>query len=271
MRIADHGIDSCARLRLARIKKKHPERYKHVLVICGPFHTHGHFLFAGQESYHDSYTGYFGKVLHREKVPKHIPDFSNDSFRHILAHTLEITIGSYVYFISDVQNPPPDMLLSQPAMYEASIRKAGGQVAFKYLLHVGCPNLHWIRAGRESNGDTCEKLHAHSFHINRATTHKINCVLISLLSLLSTTAVDPIIADMVKALVSTSITGKTYVYGDRAMEYFNNLQGQRDGKFASFENAIHYSPSIEAMLHAALVWDVAEKGESPINDPVLGT
>ena len=46
------------------------------------------------------------------------------------------------------------------------------------------------------------------------------------------------------------------------------MQGLRDGKFAAFENALHYTPTIEAMLHAALAWEAAEKGESALNDPV---
>ena len=161
-----------------------------MLILSGNFHAFGHFLFAGQESYHDCYTRSHARVLHREKVPKHIPDFQMDSFRHILAHTLEVTIGTYTYFLRDVVQPPPNMLLSDPMLYDASLAAAGGKVAFKYLLQVGIPALHWLRAGRKSDGDKCEKLHAHAWHMNRATTHKVNAVMISFLALMSTAAVD---------------------------------------------------------------------------------
>ena len=156
-----------------------------------------------------------------------------------------------------------------PLLYDAAIEHAGGKVAFKHFLTVGNPVLHWLRAGRCADGDKCEKLHALGFHMNRATTHKVNCVLISLLALLSTSAVDPRIADIVKACVSVSITGDAMMFGDRGLEYLNYVQDLRDGKFAAFEKAIHYSPSIAALLHVAHAWDAAQAGGEPaLYDPV---
>ena len=68
------------------------------------------------------------------------------------------------------------MFLTDPMVYDASILSVGGKVAFKKLMTVGNPILHFLRSGRESNGDKLEKLNALAFHMNRATTHKINCV-----------------------------------------------------------------------------------------------
>ena len=221
--------------RTMQMKRMHPDRYRHFLIVCGNFHGFGHFIFAVHQSFYDCYCGLFAKILHREKVPKHIVDFRDDSFRHALAHHLEITIGTFEYFTSDVQHPPNDMLLSNPLLYDSMIQGAGGKVAFKYLLHGGNPILHWLRAQRKGDGDAVESLHAAAFHMNRATTHKVNCVLISLLALWSTTAVEPKIAELVKALVSLSLSGKTLMFVDRLLEYVNLLQGERDAKFASFE------------------------------------
>ena len=44
------------------------------------------------------------------------------------------------------------MLLAEPVLYDSQIQHAGGKVVFKYLLNVGNPNLHWLRAGREGDG-----------------------------------------------------------------------------------------------------------------------
>jgi hypothetical protein len=94
------------------VKKRYPERFKKILILCGNFHQFGHFMFGGHESFYDCYEGYFCRVLHKEKVPKLIPNFENDSYTHVLTLELQITIGALTFFLSDVKNPPPQMLLS---------------------------------------------------------------------------------------------------------------------------------------------------------------
>lgn len=246
----------------------HPERWRHFLIVCGNFHAMGHFLFAGQQSYFDAYTGYFAKLLHKEKCPRLVQDFVNDSFRHMLAFDLELAIGTWLYFISDVTDPNPMLLITDPAAYEAAIQSSGGMVAFKFLEDIGTPVLHWLRSGRDGNGDKVEKLHAHAFHLNRSTTHKVNCVLISLLAIMSTRCVEPEIAAIVKSTVAVSITGRSLQYVDRLLESLNFLQEQRDGKFAAFDRSLHYSDEIEAMLHVAHAWEMMEHGEAASNDPI---
>ena len=189
---------------------------------------------------------------------------------HILALDLEVAIGALTYLAVDVVAPPPQLLFSNPGLYDASLNHAGGVVLMKFMLHVGVPALHWLRAGRSSDGAKAETLHAIAFHMNRATTHKINCVLISLLALWSTTATHPNVAEMVKATTSGSFTGNpgSLMYMDRLQESLNNVQDQRDGKFAAFERGLHYTADLQAMMHADQAWQTATKGDSPLHDPV---
>ena len=262
--------DGQSMLRMKDLKKSHPDRYRHVLVASGNFHVFGHFMFGCHESWHDCFTGFWATLLHKSRVPKHIPDFDDDGYRHILAHHVECTVGTLTYLLHDVEDPPPSLLLTDPLLYELSIKHAGGLVAFKYLQYVGIPVLEFLRAGRTSDGGMCEQLHALSFHMNRSSTHKVNCVFISLLALWSTCSTHPAIASIIKATVSFSITGRTgsLMYGDRILEWINLIQGLRDGKFSSFEKGMQYTPDLAAMLHAAHAWDCAEHGESSLHDPL---
>ena len=268
LRLSLTALPACTVHSSSYVKRHHPERYRHILIACGNFHAFGHFIFAVHQTFFDSYMGYWCKVLHREKVPKFIMSLQDDAYRHALSLHLEATIGTDAYFLLDVEHPPADMYLSNPMLYDSMIESAGGKTAFKYILHGGNPILHWLRAGRESDGDKVEKLHTVGFHMNRATTHKVNCVMISLLALWSTCATEPAIARIVKELVSLSLTGKVDMFCDRLLEYLNYMQDLRDGKFAAFEKAIHYSDQVEALLHVGCAWDAAEKGESPLNDPL---
>ena len=204
-------------LLLSYLKRRFPERYRHVLICCGNFHAFGHFLFGGQQSFHDCYTGFWAKKLGREKVPKFIASFEQDSYMHVLALLSEITIGTYTYFMADVTFPPPLLLLDHPDSYYELLENAGAKVAFKFLQFVGVPLLHWVQAGREADGGKCEKLHALAFHMNRATTHKVNYVRIALLALMSTLCVSDGLAEIVRATVAFTITGNvgSLMYGDR--------------------------------------------------------
>ena len=262
--------DGQSMLQMARLKRKFPDRYRHILIACGNFHAFGHFMFGGHESFFDCFKGYFARLLHKEKVPKLIPDFENDSYMHILEFDLPLAIGTLAYFVSDVMQPPPELFISDPVLYLSLLNHAGGIVSFRFLQNVGVPVLHWLRSGRKSDGDKVEKLHALAFHMNRATTHKVNCVLISLLAMLSTVCTHHKLSGIVRAMVSSSFTGKigSLVYCDRMAEFLNLLQDERDGKFAAFERSLHFSQDMEAMLHVTQMWTCVEQGDSPLHDPV---
>jgi hypothetical protein len=203
-------------------------------------------------------------------LPRVIPDLEGANYVHALTHHLSIAIGTYTYFLHDVTDPDPGLLLTHPILYESQIKCAGGKVAFKYLQHVGVPVLHFLRAGRSSDGDKCEQLHALSYHMHRSTTHKINCVQIALIALASTLCTHPLLSDVVKATTSGSFTGKigSLAYMDRLNEYINLLQEQRNGKFAAFETALHYSHHLIAMMHVEQMWTCASAGDSPLHDPM---
>lgn len=254
----------------ARLKRRDPERWKMILILCGCFHQFGHFLFGGHESFFEAIAGYFARLLHKTKVPKLIKNFEGDTYKHVLTFDLELAIGIMQFLTIDVTSPAPELLTSQPVLYDAQLQSAGAKVVFKWLLMVGNPALHWLRAGRQGDGSKVEKLHPISFHMYRATTHKVNCVLISLLGLLSTCATPDPIAEIVRACVSFSWTGRvgSLVYGDRLVEQFNLWQSWRDGKYAAFEKALQYTPDMAAMIHVAQVWDCFQNGDHESHDPV---
>ena len=109
-----------------RLKKRHPERYRHVVIAGGNFHAFGHFMFGGHEAFFDCYTGYWAVYLGKDKVPKLIPDFENDAYVHTLAHLAEIAIGTLTFFVSDVTNPPSYLFVTNPMLYDTMLKSAGG-------------------------------------------------------------------------------------------------------------------------------------------------
>ena len=68
--------DGQSMIGLMRLKRMFPERYRHVAIVAGNFHCFGHFMFGGQQTFHDPFTAHMAHLLQKEKVPKHIPDFS---------------------------------------------------------------------------------------------------------------------------------------------------------------------------------------------------
>jgi hypothetical protein len=50
--------DGQSMLTLAWLKRRHPERYRHVLICCGNFHQFGHFMFGAHESFYSCFTCY---------------------------------------------------------------------------------------------------------------------------------------------------------------------------------------------------------------------
>jgi len=58
---------------------------KDSVPAMGNFHGCGHMAFAINEGFHDVKLMNSKLVLHVEKVPKHIPNFENDSYKHVTA------------------------------------------------------------------------------------------------------------------------------------------------------------------------------------------
>jgi hypothetical protein len=63
-------------------------------------------------------------------VPKHVESFEKDSYLHVMTHMKEDYLGTLSYFLLDVKNPAPELLLDDPEAYAAEIRHHGGLVAF---------------------------------------------------------------------------------------------------------------------------------------------
>ena len=45
------------------------------------------------------------------KVPKHVPNFNGDAYLHVTTHMREDLVGTLSYFLLDVEDPPPELLL----------------------------------------------------------------------------------------------------------------------------------------------------------------
>ena len=58
------------------------------------------------------------------------------------------------------------------------------------------------------------------------------------------------------------------MYGDRICENINRLQDERNGKFASFDKALHYSDEVIALMHVRQAWEAAKFGETRLHDPL---
>ena len=84
-----------------------------------PFPCHVHSYLPSQE------------LLQRDKVPKHIPNFENESYMHCSAFIREDMCGTLSYFLLDVEKPSPRLLLDDPDGYESELKSAGGIACFQ--------------------------------------------------------------------------------------------------------------------------------------------
>ena len=254
----------------ARDKKKHPERTKAIVPVNGHFHARGHFGFAINEGFHDTKYGRTKALLSKDKVPKHIPNFENDSYLHCTTHIREDFIGTLAYFLLHVVQPPPQLLLDDPISYVAQIKSAGGLAAFESMRYSGIPMTQYQMAVRAEDGEKACELEAYSFHVCRALAHKPVEARVLLLSLISSQATHPKISTIVKQTAFFNWFGRpcSSIDGDRAMENVNRMQDERRGKFAAFERALEFTPALAAFAHVNEALDLADNGESAACDPL---
>jgi hypothetical protein len=87
-----------------------------------------------------------------------------------------------------------------------------------------------------------------------------------LLSLLSTEATHPKIAEIVRATNSLPLSDKpgSAMFADRVVEYLNWLQDQRRGTYASFDHALEFTEAMVGMMHVAYT----ASGEKQFSDPL---
>ena len=102
-----------------------PVRNKRLVPTNGDWHSSGHVAFALNEGFHDCFYGRMKLLLKKDKVPKHIPNFEKDSYKHCTTMMREVLVGTVSYFLLDVTAPPPELLLDDPQAYEALLQDAG--------------------------------------------------------------------------------------------------------------------------------------------------
>lgn len=253
-----------------KIHKSTTDTFPRVVPVNGGFHSCGHFSFGCNEGFHDMKYGRTKTLLSKEKVPKHIPNFENDSYMHCTTHIRDDLIGTLAYFLRHVQKPAPELLLDDPVAYLGQIKSAGGVAAFESMRYSGIPGSHYIRCARASEGEKVPELEAYAFHVMRAWAHKPVEAKILLISLLSTEATHPKIADVVKHSQFFSALGRegSSMFLDRALEGVNLYQDQRRGKFSAFETALEYTPAMSAFMHVFHALEAAEHGDNAASDPL---
>ena len=132
--------------------RRHRARFHTVVPCPGDFHGNGHMCFAINEGWHDAKYGQSKNELGFEKVPKHIKDFENNSYKHVTNFLRADLIGTLSYLLLDVTKPKPELLLDDHRAYEQELQSAGGITAFQSIKYGGVPMAHSQLAGRSADG-----------------------------------------------------------------------------------------------------------------------
>ena len=78
---------------------------KDIVIANGDFHSMGHGSFCSIEGLYDSKYRHSMMVLHKDRIPKHIPNFENDSYMHATTFIREDYVGTLCYFLQNVKQP----------------------------------------------------------------------------------------------------------------------------------------------------------------------
>ena len=210
------------------------------------------------------------RILHKDRVKKHIPQFEDDSYMHATTLIREDYVGTLCYFLMDVAQPPPELLLDDPMGYRQQLHDAGGMAAFDSMMYGGVPQCHWQLAARSEDGEKCVKLRAWEFHKMRAWAHKPVEARVLLLALLATEATHPLVSDVVKHQNFFNWLGRdgASVFSDKAIEMLHKAQKERAGLFTNFEHSLHHTPDMVALMHVRHAIEVLEHGEMSAVDPL---
>jgi len=245
-----------------------PEGTSNVVNANGDWHSSGHFIFAGNEGFHKCKYDRTKAILGKTAVAEH--NKSIEEYHHVMTHVREDYVGTLSYFLLDVTNPPPSLLLDDHETYLSRLKSAGAIAAFQSMKLVGCPASHYQLAGRMGDGDRVMELHGLSFHACRAWAYKPVEVRVLLNAFLSTEATHPSVSRFVKDTAFFNWLGRkgSYMYVDRAVETVHKVQGERTGKFVTFDSAFQFTEHMPTMLHVLHALDVADNGESSAHDPL---
>ena len=91
----------------------------------------------------------------------------HNAWEHFLQFNYPIVVATFIYLTRHVKDPPPELLLRDPALYVSLVQNASGIVMLQFLRHAGLPICWWHRAARTEDSHTLDDLHALAFHTVR--------------------------------------------------------------------------------------------------------
>ena len=250
-------------LRMRDLKRLHPDAHKDVLVCNDGFHSHAHFMFAVFILWWDCYLQRLANLLEKEKVGPHLKNLEHNSWEHSLQFILPIVVATFVFLTRHVTNPPPALLLRDPALYVALVQNASGIVMLEFLRHAGLPVMWWHRAGRAEDSHILDDLHALAFHVYR-TSHKTSSTQISLMHLISIFGTHPELRAFIRRHMFVSQLGRVgaSVYSGRAMEVGNEMQKERNLSSAVLDSLL-FTQLLQPMMHVYRAWKAVTSTVEP--------
>jgi hypothetical protein len=254
-------------LRLRDLKRMHPDRYKHVLIGNGHFHSGGHSGFADVTLWWSCLLcrcmSLIGKVevladgSLRGTVQPGIASLEGNSVEHVQQGILAVTVAILVYFTTKVTSPPPELFFSEPVAYLARIENATGVVLAEFLRHVGLPTLFWQRGTRGREGSTLDDLHCLALHKFRCA-HKTSSSQISLLHLVSIFGTHPELRAYLRRRLFVNLTPSVgaAIGTDRSLECMNEAQKERNVG-PSLLYSLTFTLLIQPMQYVYRQWKIA--------------
>ena len=254
-------------LRLRDLKRLHPQRYKHVLIGNGPFHSGSHSAFADVTLWWwcllctcmvaigkvqvDSDGKFTGTVR-----PK-IKSLESNATGHVQQALLAVTVAIVVFFATKVTQPPPELFFSNPTAYLARIQNASGVVLAEFFRHVGGPTLIWQRGTRGREGTTLDDLHALALHKFRCA-HKTSSSQISLLHLISIYGIHPELRRYARERLFVSLTPNigAAIGADKSLECMNEVQ-KAGNVGPSLIQSLSFTALIQPMQYVYRHWKIA--------------
>jgi hypothetical protein len=254
-------------LRLRDLKRLHPERYKHVLIGNGPFHSGAHSSFADVTLWWwcllCTCMVTIGKVTveadgtYTGTVQPGIKSLQRNATDHVQEALLAVTVAIVVFFTTKVTQPPPELFVSNPVQYISRIQNATGLVLSEFLRHSGVPTLMWQRATRGREGTTLDDLHCLALHKFRCA-HKTCSSQISLLHLVSIYGTHPALRSYLRSRLFVNLTPNVgaAVGTDQGLECMNDVQKESNVS-ASLLQSLAFTTLIQPMQFVYRHWKIA--------------
>ena len=254
-------------LRLRDLKRLHPQRYKHVLIGNGHFHSGAHSVFADvtlwwwcllcmcmltiNKVQRDADGKFSGTVR------PNIGSLEGNSVLHTQQALLAVTVAIIVFFTTKVTSPPPELFLSNPIAYLARIENATGIVLAEFLRHSGVPTLIWQRGTRGREGATLDDLHCLALHKFRCA-HKTSSSQISLLHLVSIFGTHPELRQYLQDRLFVNLTPNIggAVGTDKSLECMNEVQKEQHVT-GSLLQSLLFTVLIQPMHWVYRQWKIA--------------